>query len=170
MTEILASQLAFACIVLCLFRSLTFFHRYTVSLSGALALLNMVPCYSLDGQWTLMAFIDYLLPPLIQNKVTRTILYHVVLLTGTILLLANIIFALWTLSRSWNTNAVKRFLPVDIKLPDTSFKVIHFYAGSYDIGIPSSENCLTCFYSPTKVNWSNLLGLYFEIFLLVADL
>ncbi|XP_031569993.1 membrane-bound transcription factor site-2 protease-like [Actinia tenebrosa] len=70
---------------------------YLVSLSGALALLNMVPCYSLDGQWALFALVEYSLVDLIPNEDQRNTLCNVILTLGTLLLAANITLALWTL-------------------------------------------------------------------------
>lgn len=70
---------------------------YFASLSGALAILNMIPCYCLDGQWALMAFIEHFLARIITNGSIRAIIYHAVLFTSTVLLLVNIIFAFWNL-------------------------------------------------------------------------
>lgn len=71
--------------------------RYLVSLSGALALLNMVPCYSLDGQWALFALVDHTLTSFIPDEDQRNMLCNVILTLGTLLLAANIMLALWTL-------------------------------------------------------------------------
>lgn len=71
--------------------------RYLVSLSGALALLNMVPCYSLDGQWALFALVDHTLSLYIPHEDQRNMLCNVILTLGTLLLAANIMLALWTL-------------------------------------------------------------------------
>ena len=71
--------------------------RYLVSLSGALALLNMVPCYSLDGQWALFALVDHTLTSVIPDEDQRNMLCNVILTLGTLLLAANIMLALWTL-------------------------------------------------------------------------
>lgn len=70
---------------------------YLVSLSGALALLNMVPCYSLDGQWALFAFVDHLLISYIPLEDQRNMLCNIILTLGTLLLASNIMLALWTL-------------------------------------------------------------------------
>ncbi|XP_068698090.1 membrane-bound transcription factor site-2 protease-like isoform X2 [Montipora foliosa] len=70
---------------------------YLVSLSGALALLNMVPCYSLDGQWALFAFVDHLLTSYIPLEDQRNMLCNIILTLGTLLLASNIMLALWTL-------------------------------------------------------------------------
>ena len=71
--------------------------RYFASLSGALAILNMIPCYCLDGQWTLLAFMEYFLKRLVKSEVVRIAMYHVTLLLGTCLLLLNVVFGLWNL-------------------------------------------------------------------------
>ena len=71
--------------------------RYYASLSGALAILNMIPCYWLDGQWTLLAFIEYFLPRFIKNDSIRAIIYHMSLVIGSTLLLVNFVFGIWNL-------------------------------------------------------------------------
>ncbi|KAL9968828.1 hypothetical protein ACROYT_G020965 [Oculina patagonica] len=76
---------------------LEMFLIYLVSLSGALALLNMVPCYSLDGQWALFALVDHTLTSFIPDEDQRNMLCNVILTLGTLLLAANIMLALWTL-------------------------------------------------------------------------
>lgn len=76
---------------------LEMFLIYLVSLSGALALLNMVPCYSLDGQWALFALVDHTLISFIPNEDQRNMLCNIILTLGTLLLAANITLALWTL-------------------------------------------------------------------------
>lgn len=73
------------------------FCKYLISLSGALAILNVVPCYALDGQWILSALIELTLKSVIKTHEKRTLLYTVVLSYGTLLLSANIIIALWVL-------------------------------------------------------------------------
>ena len=73
---------------------------YLVSFSSALALLNMVPAYYLDGQWALLALVELCCEGYLQEK-TRRQLCTVVLLAGSVLLGINIALALWTLS-SWS--------------------------------------------------------------------
>lgn len=68
-----------------------------MSFSGALALLNMVPCYALDGQWALLAFVDHVLTSYISQEDQRNMLCTVILTLGTLLLVSNIMLALWTL-------------------------------------------------------------------------
>ena len=72
------------------------YDRYLVSLSGALAILNVVPCYALDGQWILQGFIELSLHGTL-GPAARARLYAAVLLAGTALLGANIAIALWVL-------------------------------------------------------------------------
>ena len=66
---------------------------YLVSISSALALLNMVPAYALDGQWALAAILEMLMP----EYPHRTKIMHVVLAFGSVLLVLNILLALWIL-------------------------------------------------------------------------
>ena len=88
--------------------------NYFVSLSAALALLNMVPAYQLDGQWVtrndtyskqqelikdvaLQAFesmMDYLCARKMISPVTRSIAVKVVLRLCSLLLVANVAVAL----------------------------------------------------------------------------
>lgn len=65
--------------------------RYVASFSGALAILNAVPCFGLDGQWITQAAIDLLLINLVPCKQTRNIIFTVLLATGTALLVTSII-------------------------------------------------------------------------------
>lgn len=73
------------------------FCKYLISLSGALAILNVVPCYALDGQWILSALIELTMKSLIKTPEMRTLLYTVIISFGTFLLGANIVIALWVL-------------------------------------------------------------------------
>lgn len=77
--------------------TLTHIFRYLVSLSGALAILNVVPCYALDGQFILQAAIELCLSQVIPDKETRGLLFTVVLLLGTALIVVNILIAMGTL-------------------------------------------------------------------------
>eukprot|EP00112_Aurelia_sp_Birch-Aquarium-sp1_P005775 Seg1654.8 transcript_id=Seg1654.8/GoldUCD/mRNA.D3Y31 product="Membrane-bound transcription factor site-2 protease" protein_id=Seg1654.8/GoldUCD/D3Y31 len=70
---------------------------YFASLSGALAILNMIPCYCLDGQWALSAFIEYFLPRFVKSSTIRSVICHFILLFGTSLLAVNFTFGLWNL-------------------------------------------------------------------------
>ncbi|VDN13993.1 unnamed protein product [Dibothriocephalus latus] len=70
---------------------------YLFSLSGALVLLNVVPCYALDGQWILKALLDLLLPSFICGRQFKRILFSGIIALGTGLLSINIVLALWYL-------------------------------------------------------------------------
>ena len=74
------------------------FCKYLISLSGALVVLNVVPCYALDGQWILHAFIEMSLGPFVTRH-ARTAIFTSLLMLGTALLATNIIIALWSLFR-----------------------------------------------------------------------
>ena len=71
--------------------------RYVISLSGALALLNVVPCYALDGQFILLALIELSLTSIVPNTEHRGSIYMLIMMFGTILLSANIVVAMWSL-------------------------------------------------------------------------
>ncbi|CAH1227363.1 MBTPS2 [Branchiostoma lanceolatum] len=73
------------------------FCKYLISLSGALAVLNVVPCHALDGQWILSALVDLQLGKLLPNRRDRDAVAALVSLLGTVLLGANIALALWSL-------------------------------------------------------------------------
>lgn len=69
---------------------------YMVSFSSALALLNMVPAYYLDGQWALTVLVELCFEDSLQER-TRRQICSAVLMAGSILLALNICLALWTL-------------------------------------------------------------------------
>lgn len=69
---------------------------YCVSLSGALAILNMLPTFALDGQWTFMAFVDEYLKFCIESPESKSRLYTAIFTTCLCLLLLNIVIALYT--------------------------------------------------------------------------
>ncbi|XP_059166351.1 membrane-bound transcription factor site-2 protease-like [Physella acuta] len=73
------------------------FCKYIISLSGALVILNVVPCYALDGQYICHALIELLLRPSVPDPEIRSFIYGLVILFGTILLLVNVVLAMWTL-------------------------------------------------------------------------
>jgi len=73
--------------------------NYTISLSAALALLNMVPAYFLDGQWALMALVDILLPRTPFNR--KKVLAESILMSGSALFLFTIASSVYTLSKSY---------------------------------------------------------------------
>lgn len=70
---------------------------YFISLSSALALLNMVPAYFLDGQWTLSVLIDLCFESKIADPQKRNRLCNCILTAGSILLGLNLCVAVWTL-------------------------------------------------------------------------
>ncbi|XP_006815124.1 membrane-bound transcription factor site-2 protease-like [Saccoglossus kowalevskii] len=74
--------------------------KYFISLSGALAILNSVPCYALDGQWILTAYVEYIFAKSIPKPTDRSFLINCILLCGTLLLVSNILIAMVTLFMS----------------------------------------------------------------------
>ncbi|TPP39615.1 S2P endopeptidase [Fasciola gigantica] len=73
---------------------LSLFCTYLFSLSGALVILNVVPCYALDGQWILKALIDLCLTSYLPCRRKRQIVFRFILFLGSLLLCTNLIFAL----------------------------------------------------------------------------
>ncbi|XP_071136525.1 membrane-bound transcription factor site-2 protease-like [Mytilus edulis] len=73
------------------------FSKYLISLSGALIILNVVPCYALDGQWICHGFIEIALRSTISDRETRGLIYTVIILYGTCLLFINVVIAMWAL-------------------------------------------------------------------------
>lgn len=71
------------------------FCKYVISLSGALAVVNAVPCFALDGQWILNSFLEATLSSVIVEKENRELLGFFILLGGTALLTANVVLGLW---------------------------------------------------------------------------
>ncbi|KAG9330448.1 hypothetical protein JZ751_024440 [Albula glossodonta] len=71
------------------------FCKYLVSLSGALAVVNAVPCFALDGQWILTSFLEATLGSLVTEKNNRELLGFFILLGGSTLLAANVALGLW---------------------------------------------------------------------------
>lgn len=71
--------------------------NYFVSLSSALALLNMVPAYFLDGQWALTVLVDLFLEKRVPDSNRRALICNCILTCGTLLLVLNLVLALWTL-------------------------------------------------------------------------
>ncbi|XP_073421942.1 membrane-bound transcription factor site-2 protease isoform X3 [Dendrobates tinctorius] len=71
------------------------FCKYVISLSGALAVINAVPCFALDGQWILNSFLEAALSSLIVEKENRELLGFFILLAGSVLLTANVALGLW---------------------------------------------------------------------------
>ncbi|KAL3881289.1 hypothetical protein ACJMK2_027744 [Sinanodonta woodiana] len=73
------------------------FCKYLISLSGALVILNVVPCYALDGQWICHCFVEFSLQSTITDPEVRGLIYSLILLFGTFLLAINVIMAMWML-------------------------------------------------------------------------
>ncbi|XP_006627811.1 membrane-bound transcription factor site-2 protease isoform X1 [Lepisosteus oculatus] len=71
------------------------FCKYLVSLSGALAVINAVPCFALDGQWMLHSLLEATLSSLILEKHNRELLGFFILLGGSALLASNVALGLW---------------------------------------------------------------------------
>uniref|UniRef100_A0A9R1SFD0 Membrane-bound transcription factor site-2 protease n=2 Tax=Cyprinus carpio TaxID=7962 RepID=A0A9R1SFD0_CYPCA len=71
------------------------FCKYLVSLSGALAVVNAVPCFALDGQWMLTAFLEATLSSVILERNNRELIGFFFLLGGSALLAANVALGLW---------------------------------------------------------------------------
>ncbi|KAJ1117384.1 hypothetical protein NDU88_005584 [Pleurodeles waltl] len=71
------------------------FCKYLISLSGALAVINAVPCFALDGQWILHSFLEAVVSSNILEKSNRELLGFLILLGGSSLLAANVALGLW---------------------------------------------------------------------------
>lgn len=69
--------------------------RYVVSLSGALAVVNSVPCFALDGQWMLNALLEATLVTVVTDRQRRELIGFFLLLAGSALLAANVALGLW---------------------------------------------------------------------------
>uniref|UniRef100_A0A3P9LMQ1 Membrane-bound transcription factor site-2 protease n=1 Tax=Oryzias latipes TaxID=8090 RepID=A0A3P9LMQ1_ORYLA len=71
------------------------FCKYVVSLSGALAVVNSVPCFALDGQWMLNALLEATLVTVVTDRQKRELVGFFLLLAGSALLAANVALGLW---------------------------------------------------------------------------
>uniref|UniRef100_A0A668TGX0 Membrane-bound transcription factor site-2 protease n=1 Tax=Oreochromis aureus TaxID=47969 RepID=A0A668TGX0_OREAU len=71
------------------------FCKYVVSLSGALAVVNSVPCFALDGQWMLNALLEATLANVVIDRQKRELIGFFLLLAGSALLAANVALGLW---------------------------------------------------------------------------
>jgi len=71
---------------------------YIISLSGAFALLNVVPAYALDGQWVAIAMVEAWLQHYIPSKKNRTLFCNCLLFVGTFLLITNVILSIVNIS------------------------------------------------------------------------
>ncbi|XP_032142007.1 membrane-bound transcription factor site-2 protease isoform X3 [Sapajus apella] len=82
------------------------FVKYLISLSGALAIVNAVPCFALDGQWILNSFLDATLTSVIGDNDVKDLIGFFILLGGSVLLAANVTLGLWMVtarSCCWTT-------------------------------------------------------------------
>ncbi|XP_050391214.2 membrane-bound transcription factor site-2 protease isoform X2 [Patella vulgata] len=73
------------------------FCKYLISLSGALVILNVVPCYALDGQFICHAFIELMFKSTVPDREMRGLIFTLIILYGTCLLGLNVVMAMWTL-------------------------------------------------------------------------
>ncbi|KAM6953542.1 membrane-bound transcription factor site-2 protease [Aplochiton taeniatus] len=71
------------------------FFKYVISLSGALAVVNSVPCFALDGQWMLSALLEATLVSVVTERQRRELIGFFLLLGGSALLAANVALGLW---------------------------------------------------------------------------
>ncbi|XP_015442078.1 membrane-bound transcription factor site-2 protease-like isoform X7 [Pteropus alecto] len=71
------------------------FVKYLISLSGALAIVNAVPCFALDGQWILNSFLDATLTSVTADNDVKDLIGFFILLGGSVLLAANVTLGLW---------------------------------------------------------------------------
>ena len=69
--------------------------HYVASFSGALAVLNVVPCFMLDGQHMTRVLVDLIFP--CYQKTIRSIIALTFTIVGTVLLALNICVGLWQL-------------------------------------------------------------------------
>ena len=71
---------------------------YLVSLSGAFAVLNVVPAFALDGQWVTIAMVEAWLQHYIASEKSRRLFCNCILFIGSFLLIANIVLSIINLS------------------------------------------------------------------------
>nr|BAC36692.1 unnamed protein product [Mus musculus] len=79
------------------------FVKYLISLSGALAIVNAVPCFALDGQWILNSFLDATLTSVIGDNDVKDLIGFFILLGGSVLLAANVTLGLWMVTARCDT-------------------------------------------------------------------
>lgn len=58
-------------------------------------MVNAVPCFALDGQWMLTAFLEAALSSVLVERSSRELLAFCILLGGSALLAANVALGLW---------------------------------------------------------------------------
>ncbi|XP_065300001.1 membrane-bound transcription factor site-2 protease isoform X1 [Dermacentor albipictus] len=73
------------------------FLHYMLSFSGALALLNVVPCIALDGQWITQGLVKLLVQSMPWLRSSRKGVYLFIVLGGTVLLASNVVLGVWKL-------------------------------------------------------------------------
>lgn len=73
------------------------FLHYMLSFSGALALLNVVPCIALDGQWITQGLVKLLVQSMPWLRSSRKGVYLFIVLGGTVLLASNVFLGFWKL-------------------------------------------------------------------------
>jgi len=78
--------------------------RYIIAFSGAIGLLNLVPCFALDGQYILATLLDLHKPSndFVESNQPqkRSFTYVVLMMIGTTLLSLNMILAVYSLFSS----------------------------------------------------------------------
>lgn len=117
--------------------------RYLISLSGALAILNVVPCYALDGQFICHAFIELTLRSSFPDPEVRGCIFSIIIYFGTILLIINVIFAMWTLLVWWSIFASKDITSFffNMKIDCWIEMFIYWCDGMYDL-TPQVKECV----------------------------
>ena len=86
--------------------------KYIVAFSGAIGLLNLVPCFALDGQFILAAVLNMIgrrkeknsLIDFANNKTSYPLLYTLTMMFGSLLLFLNMIVALYNLANELTKN------------------------------------------------------------------
>ncbi len=82
-----------------------FFFRYLIAFSGAIGILNLVPCFALDGQYILAALLTVNKKNNNQfinttNEAKKPIAYFLIMIFGTLLLVINLLFSMFNLFSS----------------------------------------------------------------------
>lgn len=81
---------------------------YFFSLSGALVILNVIPCYALDGQWIFKGFLD-LCFSLSRRK--KHFIFLIGMCSGSFLLIVNFLLAIIYLYMELNVNSTTDIVP-----------------------------------------------------------
>ncbi|KAI6078755.1 Membrane-bound transcription factor site-2 protease [Aix galericulata] len=97
-------------------------HPMHLQYTGALAVINAVPCFALDGQWILNSFLEATLSSLIVEKQKRELLGFLILLSGSTLLAANVALGLWMKFQSSHSDML--FFPLSLDSSDMSGLVL----------------------------------------------